>query len=541
MLSTFLACKKNYIYSSTHNSPENGVTVVGGWEMELQPFYYASWFADSAVRVTQRNNLAAGYAYAKSKCRPFVIDGEYWCDSTLDAVEMGGALTALSDSVVIFVNNGSINILPNSQARYALLEVFDVENVVFVDATFNGDKDQHFGTGGEWGHGINVYPCRNVRFLGKTTINNCWGDGIYFGVPYYKNSAKHDLPTDILIEDLRIDNVRRDAISLCGGRDLRINRSNLSRVSGTAPMAGVNIEPEEAGGRPLSNLYNVVLNDTTITDALYCIAINIGGNRHVDVTLTGKTELRSKSYASSPIAFSTQVFPTNVSADTLKQTGGVVIESMHVVDHPAATNKFYSICEVKLPRGGLPLRIRDLTLDCDTNAMFFGNDLDDSYGNQTGLTIENVSKWSQATAYLATINQKEYTFNHTINFGVDTVVSADTYFRSGGKARIGGYSKLQGRKVSSSSLVADMTLCTPVDAENAVACEVILDNVRRITLRMNPEISTYETGQGIWVSGGNLGSSAKVLKSISHLAFIDVQRHPSENYLVYGGYNLSTV
>ncbi len=89
---------------------------------------------------------------------------------------------------------------------------------------------------GEWRSGVNVHNCSNVKVLGLT-IRDTGGDGLYFGGTLCK---------DILIRDVVSDNNHRQGMSIISAENLLVENCVFSNTLGTAPMTGIDLEPNRA-------------------------------------------------------------------------------------------------------------------------------------------------------------------------------------------------------------------------------------------------------------------------------------------------------
>lgn len=91
----------------------------------------------------------------------------------------------------------------------------------------------------EWRNTLSLRSCNNVRVLGLT-LRDSGGDGIYVGVmgeqPYCRN---------VYIKDVICDNHNRQGISVISCDSLLIENCVFSNTWGTAPMAGIDLEPND--------------------------------------------------------------------------------------------------------------------------------------------------------------------------------------------------------------------------------------------------------------------------------------------------------
>lgn len=89
----------------------------------------------------------------------------------------------------------------------------------------------------EWRHAISIRSCTNVC-IGGLTIVESGGDGIYLGV-----SQRGVTNTNVEIRDVLCDRNYRQGISVISAENLRIENVVLRNTAGTAPMAGIDFEP----------------------------------------------------------------------------------------------------------------------------------------------------------------------------------------------------------------------------------------------------------------------------------------------------------
>ena len=108
----------------------------------------------------------------------------------------------------------------------------------------------------EWRHGISLLSCENVIIKG-ITIKDSGGDGIYVGA---LNSGQNYCK-NIRIEDVVCDGNNRQGISVISAENLFIRNSKLINTAGTAPMAGIDFEPN----RPNHRLVNCVVENCEIS------------------------------------------------------------------------------------------------------------------------------------------------------------------------------------------------------------------------------------------------------------------------------------
>lgn len=138
---------------------------------------------------------------------------------------------------VINGNGATIKIKPVTGEYYRIIDV--AGSTAISNLTIIGERDEHIGTSGEWGHGINISRCDRVH-IENTTIKNCWGDGIYLGS---NANETHDTGcNNVTITNCLIDNNRRNGISVIDCDNFIIDGCTISNTHGTNPQTGIDIE-----------------------------------------------------------------------------------------------------------------------------------------------------------------------------------------------------------------------------------------------------------------------------------------------------------
>ena len=125
--------------------------------------------------------------------------------------------------------------IPNGETHYAVLTLDGISNVTISGGTLEGERDQHQGTKGEWGHGIRMERGTAHITVSDIKINNMWGDGIFM------QAVK-----DIAICRIFADHNRRQGISVIEAEGVLVTNSVFKNTRGTAPSAGIDLEPDEA-------------------------------------------------------------------------------------------------------------------------------------------------------------------------------------------------------------------------------------------------------------------------------------------------------
>ncbi|MBT4482459.1 MAG: right-handed parallel beta-helix repeat-containing protein [Candidatus Latescibacteria bacterium] len=95
----------------------------------------------------------------------------------------------------------------------------------------------------EWRMVLGIRSCSNVEILGLT-LKDSGGDGIYLGV-----SGDRKWCSNIHIKDVVCDNNYRQGISVISAENLLIEDCILNNTGGTAPRAGIDLEPNNSSER----------------------------------------------------------------------------------------------------------------------------------------------------------------------------------------------------------------------------------------------------------------------------------------------------
>ncbi|HBG25650.1 MAG: hypothetical protein A2Y10_16050 [Planctomycetes bacterium GWF2_41_51] len=145
-----------------------------------------------------------------------------------------GGLDVASNLTLTFDPGAVIKVIPNDARVYSVVRITGKENVRISGAVIDGERDEHKGTTGEWGHGIAIRGQSKNITIENVMVSGCWGDGIYIG---------EGCPEDVLVENSKFDNNRRNACSITQGRNVLFKKCTFSNTHGTGPHKGVDIEP----------------------------------------------------------------------------------------------------------------------------------------------------------------------------------------------------------------------------------------------------------------------------------------------------------
>ena len=151
------------------------------------------------------------------------------------------------------------------------------ENIILngYGATLKMHKADYTGDGyekAEWRHVLTIRSCSNIKVYGLTLAES-GGDGIYLGVSKAGVTNK-----DIHIKDVICDANHRQGISVITARNLLIENCVLKNTSGTAPMAGIDFEPNRADEELVNCVMRNCITENNAGDGYEFYLRNLNGN-----------------------------------------------------------------------------------------------------------------------------------------------------------------------------------------------------------------------------------------------------------------------
>jgi parallel beta-helix repeat protein len=133
--------------------------------------------------------------------------------------------------------------MANALERAYVVLIKDAHDVEVSGGAIVGDRDRHLGMGGEWGHGLtsrgsSAVTIRDIR------ISRCWGDGISIGADASRPSRPAPTSRDVVVARVVCVGNRRQGLTIGRSQNVRVHDSEFSDTGGTAPQAGIDIEPD---------------------------------------------------------------------------------------------------------------------------------------------------------------------------------------------------------------------------------------------------------------------------------------------------------
>lgn len=185
----------------------------------------------------------------------YIPAGVYHIDATaggndsLGNYKFGGIVLTTNQKLVMSPSALLIT-LPNNKGNYQVINITGREGVSVSGGQIIGERKEHKGSSGEWGHGIAVFGGKNIT-ISDVDISQCWGDGIYLGK--YDNASLGNPSSDgVMITNCNLHHNRRNNLSITDASNVTVKDSSFNYASGTDPQYGIDIEPNK--NRTCSNV-----------------------------------------------------------------------------------------------------------------------------------------------------------------------------------------------------------------------------------------------------------------------------------------------
>ena len=174
-----------------------------------------------------------------------------------------------SNTTLYFEKGAKLSVIPNASWNYCLLNLANSKNVNILNGELVGDRDKHdirytkaFRTTtkyqGETGWGILMTGAQNVNIIGNN-IHDFWGDGI----DLYGDNANPGVNQNIVIKDNTLNHNRRQGISVENVNGLVFDHNLVENTDGTAPRAGMDIEPANFKDPSLRIAHDITITNNT--------------------------------------------------------------------------------------------------------------------------------------------------------------------------------------------------------------------------------------------------------------------------------------
>lgn len=169
---------------------------------------------------------------------------------------------ALKDNITLLLDDGAtLAAIPNTEHNYNVIRIVGRNNVKIKGGKIRGDLNRR-GTSqlnGEWGYGIALQGSSNVT-IEDIDIQQNMGDAINLQAGLDNvTQNKH-----VIINNVRLNHNYRQGISVEGVEHCIIQNSTIEGTGGTAPEAGIDLEPgyDVVKNHDVLILNNKIINNT---------------------------------------------------------------------------------------------------------------------------------------------------------------------------------------------------------------------------------------------------------------------------------------
>jgi hypothetical protein len=158
-----------------------------------------------------------------------------------------GPLQLPSNTRIVMDPGVVIEAIPGFREGQSLVSIEDSQNAEILGngAVLRMLKKEY--TDGEQRHCIAIRGGSDIHIAGLS-CNDSGGDGVYIG------GGNRPYSTNVVLEDLTLDNNRRQGISIVSGSGIWIRRASCTNTNGTEPQSGIDLEPNRASNR-LENIH----------------------------------------------------------------------------------------------------------------------------------------------------------------------------------------------------------------------------------------------------------------------------------------------
>ena len=237
----------------------------------------------NALETTKGINNAIQYASNNNINYIKLEKGEYLINGVGERTQEKGII--LKSNISLDLNQSKIVHEANSNIRYTVFAVYNVQNVKIYNGTIIGDRYSHdynsIDSTHEWGYGVEVQGSQNIN-LYNLEIKHLTGDGIVLSG--YNLEKKVDRPQNIIINNNNIFSNRRQGITITYCKNVKIYDNEIHSISGTSPGSAIDIEPDDASQIAEdieiynNNLYNIFNKLNIVRVLRYAKNINVHDN-----------------------------------------------------------------------------------------------------------------------------------------------------------------------------------------------------------------------------------------------------------------------
>lgn len=242
-------------FPSTTSDPDNGASVLLVGDLKLQHHFSEKidvrYFGVQTGLLTEQTALiqrAIDYGALHTKTVYFP-EGTFLINGRHNSGDRGVLVRSGSD--IETDANTFFKVTPQNSGSYTAFSCSNIDTAKINSLNLIGERDEHVGTAGEWGMGLEIMSSKNIS-IGSITARDFWGDGIYFG-----KTGSNLTNFNITIGRAECYRNRRQGISFITANTVYINTAIIENTTGTAPSAAIDFEPNH----PTDELVNIVFDN----------------------------------------------------------------------------------------------------------------------------------------------------------------------------------------------------------------------------------------------------------------------------------------
>jgi len=201
------------------------------------PKAYPQWWGENTTPGTTDMTAEIQAAFDSGIEHVYISDGTYMIEATENASPTDHGLTVPSNIKIEMSQNTILKAIGNDHTNSAVLGIYNVSNVIVTGGAVEGERYEHIGETGEWGHCIDIRASSRVKIEG-VYISKSWGDGIYLG------DIAGTRAEDILILNNYVEYSRRNNLSIVHAFQVTVKGNTFKSANGTDPQMGIDIEPD---------------------------------------------------------------------------------------------------------------------------------------------------------------------------------------------------------------------------------------------------------------------------------------------------------
>ncbi|GGA42581.1 right-handed parallel beta-helix repeat-containing protein [Dyella nitratireducens] len=179
-----------------------------------------------------------------------VPTGTYMIDATK-------SINMRSNTRLSLWGDAYLQAIPNNADFAAVVKAWNVNNVEILGGYIVGERSQHLGTNG-MGYGISIQEANQV-YVHDMTLSNNWGDGVLVGTTFGWRTFTP--PSGVTLTRVIANNNRRQGLSITAANQVYVVNSSFTGSNGTAPQAGIDIEPQTLGPTSQVRIENSVMSN----------------------------------------------------------------------------------------------------------------------------------------------------------------------------------------------------------------------------------------------------------------------------------------